>query len=184
MVATGSETGRPSPPSLRSRVIGGTALGILAVGLWLGSYLKGPGLGTTTGDATTGDQKSGTTVEGSDNGSPVTVSTDLPAGAKSSSPARNLEVLPIHVRKDRYAVPSEGTIVTAGVVPDFKTFVEVPLSEVIELARSAPGNSYGTKVLIYISNYAVAENQQQLNQRLIEAGLDESSVKRESGYFD
>lgn len=169
---------------MRSRVIGGAALGILAVGLWLGSYLKGPGLGEGTGTGASGEGQSGQNQSPTDPNSPVSVSTTPPSNSVSTAPARGLEVLPIHIRKDRYAVPAQGAALSPGVVPNFKAFVEIPLDEVVTLARSTPGNTYGTKVLLYISPLAVAENHEQLKQAFLEAGIDESSVKRETGFFD
>jgi len=177
---------------MRTKVAGGAALGILALGLWLGSQMGGFGLGTfglgEGGESIPEGNSQETPVDPGD----INVSTETPittpgptrpgvetSGAIPESP--HWEVMPILIDKDGYRIPGAGTDFKSEQTPDISGFITASLETVVNLAVQTKGNSFA-RVRLFKDPLASAQTRSDLIDALIEAGIREDMIKQSSDF--
>ena len=164
---------------------GGAA--ILALGFWLGSMFRGPGLGGGDADGSTDEDGVPATVGTED------VSADLgnvvvvqPAGANAADAARSApDTLAILVTGDRYLLaktPFEDA--TSLPPPLSQHFSPVELEAVVARAQAVAGSKSGIKVRVYQHKSSTVGSYTTLLQALKDAGLDDGAIHRVTGFFD
>ncbi len=174
--------------SIRSRVLGAAALGILALGIWLGSLLKGPGLGTGEGGtpAQTGDGQTdlqNTTV--SLGHAETQLDTIVDADSSSTPAPGNQQRLAIMIYGNGYRLPGDGgTGIPEGTGPLSERFTDANLDDVVHRAAQTVGNRDGKRVLLLYHKTSTIEARNRLMTALKEAGLKIGEVDRRTGYVD
>ena len=181
----------PAPPrsgwNLRRRVVAGGAVGILALGIWLGSWFRGFGLGGGDG----GEQ-----VSDANGGIPATVAPDevsvdlgqetvLKSPAGTGSDEAKSGTVAVLVTGDSYLLaraPFEDA--TALPAPLSQHFVPAELTAIVSQAQSVPGTESGIRVRVYQHKSSTIGAYSTLLQALKDAGLDDGAIHRVTGYYD
>ncbi|MEZ6065092.1 MAG: hypothetical protein R3B90_05160 [Planctomycetaceae bacterium] len=195
-------SGKPRA-SLKSRVIAGTALGLIALGIWLGSFFRGPGLG---GSAGTGDGATDSTSEGGN--APQQTSTDredvpidavsttvdprtpLTSGGSTTSGgtdvAGNADAVTVMIYGDGYRLPLDSSVdSTALAAPVSDHFRSATLEEVIAASRLAAGNEQGIHVIVLRHKTAKVSAGTALQKALENAGFRGGQIHvRDDQFFE
>jgi hypothetical protein len=147
------------------RVVGVTAVGALCVGIWLGGWFKGLGLGEGTGQVEVsldpGRTKQGVTQAASEPGKTAIV------------PPTVLEVV---VDQQEYFLKQAET---GKVAP-----APLPLEQVVKLATAAKGDGDGYKIKIYRKASSLHMAESILKEELTKAGLTELEIYLHPGIVE
>jgi hypothetical protein len=177
------------PGSLRGKLVAGTALGLLALGVWFGMNFRGPGLGGSgTGDGAgegTGGQGSGSN-SGDDAPTNVSVAVDggTPLAAPSNVPAASrVPMVQVLVYEAGYRLPQESADPVAADSATTDQFVPATLEQVVARAKAAQGNEDGIKVLILLHKSSTVGARNDLVQALQQAGLRDSEIHQRTGRY-
>ncbi|MCA9054915.1 MAG: hypothetical protein KDA75_13835 [Planctomycetaceae bacterium] len=173
---------------LRRRVLAGGAIGILALGIWLGSWFRGFGLGGGSGGEEVAETDGGIPAAVS----PDDVSVDLGQETVLKSPSGNADdeassagTLAVLVTGDSYLLAKEPfEDATALPAPLSEHFAPAELSDIVSRAAVVPGTESGIKVRIYQHKSSTVGAYSTLLQALKEAGLDDGAMHRVTGYYD
>lgn len=157
---------------MRARVFGAVAVGLVAFGIWLGSFWKGPGLGGTgpgTGDVSLRDMQADVSSE-----------VDLTGSVRQGEPEmvraeQRPDVLMVVVHENRYRVAFRD---------DPETGEDVPLEEVRRLARGTPGSPEGVRVRILFEKSATEGARSDLLAALRESGIKREEIQEVLGFVD
>lgn len=187
----------PAPPGsrLRRRVVAGAAIGILALGIWLGNMFKGLGPGGGTEGGAERSSASGENGAAEDGQLSVTLGTPQASGAASPSNAANssrpspegapAEILGVLLYEDGYRLPRDTTLdVTTLSNPVSPQFAPATLEEVVSRARLATGSPSGIRVLIFRHLSSTIGAKQKLLQALHEAGVRDGEIHQRTDYYD
>lgn len=177
----------PAPPrrSLRRRVVTAAAVGLVALGIWLGNWFKGigPGGGVDGGaKPSSSSEESGAAEEGE---LAVTLGEPQTSGASRPGNPTPAEVVGVLLYEDGYRLPRDTALdVSTLSNPVSPQFEPATLEEVASRARLAKGNSEGIRVLIFRHRSSTVGAKQQLLQALHAAGLRDGEIHQRTDYYD
>lgn len=170
---------------LRNKLLGAGALGLLALGIWIGSWLRDFGLGGRPGE-----DEPGTQATEAQSAPPSTdgVATGLGGVAvKPPSPSENRPPLlvTVMIHGDGFWLPRDPTVEARTLPPPLSSHFEpATLEEVVAQARRAPGNAEGIKVLILHHHSAKVGARESLRKALLDAGLKMGELHQLTGFVD
>jgi hypothetical protein len=174
-----------SRASRRKKVIAGAAVGVLAVGFWLGTLFNGWGFGTGkegegAGDADTGGASatSGPEDLSVDLGNPSLTRPDVPPEpAPAAVPAQPAPLVAVLVKGDGYGLLSDSQAKVAELAtPLSQHFSSATLEDVVSAAQAATGNADGVKVLIVKHKSSTVGRDGELKAALRSAGLPDGAI--------
>lgn len=181
--------------STRRKAVTTGAVGLLALGIWLGTMFDGFGLGSGLGLGQTGSSglERGATGE-SESGASEPVSTDgvstslgNPADVRVGSamvPAPT-ETLSVLVTGDGYELPKDTSADIATLAaPLSGHFEPATLDDVVARARQTTGNASHIRVLIYRHKSSTVGLHGTLVHALQDAGIPSGGVHVVTGFFD
>lgn len=186
--------------SLRGKLVAGGALGLLVLGMWLGSFFKGFGLGgpgSGPGGGTTGNAIPETA--GADdrptNASvaidpDTTLATASPRGTPTepgqSSADAPPETISVMIYEGGYRLPKAkigDDSSTSSMELKSSDFQPASLEEVVAWARAAKGNADGIRVIVLLHQSSTAGARMSLYQALASAGLQDGEIHQRTGFF-
>lgn len=181
----------PGPKrSIRRNLMTGAAVGILAIGFWLGTLFNGFGLGN-------GEQGSTEPETDSPGGTPVTVAPDdvsvdlgnpslvRPTPDGTAEPDEPLVMIAVLVKGDGFAVlrnPPPNVSMLG--VPLSQHFQNEPLDDIVQLALDSPGNASGVKVQIVKHKSSTVGGDSSLRTALKNAGIPDGAIHVYTGFHD
>jgi hypothetical protein len=157
---------------MRKRIFGAVAVGLIAFGIWLGSFWQGPGLGGS------GPGREGASFPDmrADVSSEVDLTGDVgPAEQPAPRSEPPSPVLTVVVTGNRYRIASQD---------DPQTGNEVSLEEVRRLARETPGSPEGVRVRILFEKSATEGARSDLFATLRESGVKREEIQEVLGFID
>ena len=163
--------------SWRRKAVGAGALGLVALGIWLGQYFPGFGLGKGLGFGTGSDRSGTSQTDGAperpQSGSPsaAVVGPDT-APQPVGMPPERLRVI---IDGDRYILAS-GTSGTEGEALD--------PSEIAQRAKSTTGDDQGIRIRIERTKRATTGARQALLEALDAAGITRDSRHETTEFLD
>lgn len=159
---------------MRKRVMGVGAVVLVAVGIWLGNILKGPGLGENETDSS---DTNGETVQVSlstdvDPASTTTTGTGDGTAAVTEAP----DVLTLLVDDDQYQIQWG---------EDWHAeFSPTTLEEITSKAGDMPGDENGVRVRLRFKENAQNGAISDLKSALTDAGLEPESIIEDAEYVE
>lgn len=184
----------PSRPgwSLRRKALTTGAVGILAIGIYLGTLFDGFGLGSGFGLG--GSAPGGASGDGG--GAPPDtsgLSADLGPSAtihakNAADPATATGPLAVFITADGYELPGDSAenLAEAATLPAplSEHFVPAALDDVVARAKQTVGNAGGIRVLIYRHKSSTVGLHGTLVHALQDAGLPSGALHVVTGFFD
>ncbi|MFG0336287.1 MAG: hypothetical protein ACF8TS_23255 [Maioricimonas sp. JB049] len=157
---------------MKKRIAGGVTLAVVAVAIWIGTLLKGPGVGGGTGsDVATGPPVNNTSVSVS------TGSSDLMGDA---APSRAAEPAPASDKKIAVLIQESDFQLKTGE----QEWEPVSLARVRELARKADGDGEGVRVEVYLHETARNGARSDLLEALQQDGVLRESINLMPGFVE
>lgn len=159
--------------SLRRKAVGAAALGLVALGIWLGQYFPGFGLGKGLGFGTGSDSTgtSPTTAERPESANPSATVVSQETSSTGMPPAR----LRVIIDGDRYVL-AKGDSGTEGEALD--------PTEIAQRAKSTTGDDQGIRIRIERTKRATAGARQSLLEALDAAGITRDSRHESTEFLD
>jgi hypothetical protein len=161
--------------SLRRKAMGAGALGLVALGIWLGQYFPGfglgKGLGFGTGSDNTGSSQTETTAVRPKSGEPSASVVSLEMPSPGMPPAR----LRVIIDGDRYILAKADTG-TEGESLD--------PTEIAQRAKSTTGDDQGIRIRIERTKRATTGARQSLLESLDAAGITRDSRHESTEFLD
>jgi hypothetical protein len=164
--------------SLRRKAIGAGALGLVALGIWLGQYFPGFGLGKGLGFGTGSTDSSGskTSPAGSSterSGQPsATVATETPSARPATPPPQRLRVI---IDGDRYILAS-GDEGIAGETLD--------PTEIAQRTKQAAGDDQGIRLRVERTKRATTGARQALLEAIDAAQIPRDALHESTEFID
>ncbi|MFV0446190.1 MAG: hypothetical protein ACK5Q5_21675 [Planctomycetaceae bacterium] len=176
--------------SPQRKAMTGGAIGVLALGFWLGTLFNGFGLGTgQSGDGDGNADQGGTPAVVT----PEDVSVELgnpsligPASnSESPFPSGPVRTIAVLVRGDGYGLlinpPADTSTLSP---PRSQHFQPASLEEIASLARTVHGNASGVKVQIVKHKSSTVGNDGALRNALRESEIPDDAIQIRSGFED
>lgn len=158
---------------MKKRVLGAAAVVILLVGIWMGNFFKGLGLGGPgTGDAEREGEPGRTQVGLNSESAPE--QSDEPAASDAS--LYSDEVLTVLVAGSGYSIESESAGAAA--------FTPASLDEIVAQAKDKPGDRNGIRVRLRFRRDAESGATSDLYEALQVAGIAREAILETTGYAD
>ena len=163
--------------SLRRKAVGAGALGLVALGIWLGQYFPGFGLGKGigfgTGSSDTGSAPTDAAAKGAkpEGGSTTLVSVETP-GKPTPPPPERLRVI---IDGERFILAS-GDSGTEGEALD--------PTEIAQRTKSTTGDDQGIRIRIERTKRATTGARQSLLEALDAAGITHDSRHESQAFLD
>lgn len=169
---------------LRNKVLGAGAIGLLALGIWIGSWLPEWGLGGRRGE-----DDPGTETADLPSPPPVTDGVVTGVGAVAVRTPQESESHPpfvtVMIHGEGFQLPrNPGLDVRTIPPPTSEHFEPASLEEVVARAKQVPGNAEGIKVLILRHKSATVGARDRLQKALLDAGLKTEQLHQLTGYVD
>jgi hypothetical protein len=161
--------------SLRRKAVGAAALGLVALGIWLGQYFPGFGLGTGLGLGT-GADSSGTSqnespMERPDSSNPSATVVSHETALPGVAPQR----LRVIIDGDRYVLASSET---------GDEGESLDPTEIAQRAKATTGDDQGIRIRIERTKRATAGARQSLLEALDAAGITRDSRHESTEFLD
>lgn len=175
--------------SLRGKVLTGGALGLLALGIWIGSMFPGFGLGRGSGvgevePAASRDPQA--ELDPSD--APIAVQLAPATVAASAAPADAQppsDTVVVMIYGDGFRLPNRPIAdVRSLPQPASTQFVDASLDDVVATALRVPGNESAIKVQVVRHRTATVGALQRLRKALQDAGLRNEQMHQVVGFVD
>jgi hypothetical protein len=163
--------------SLRRKAVGFGALGLVALGIWLGQYFPGfglgKGLGFGTGSENTGTSQTESSPERPSSGNPSAAVTSLetPAVPPGLPPAR----LRVIIDGDRYILAKSDSGAEGEALDP---------TEIAQRTKSTTGDDQGIRIRIERTKRATAGARQSLLEALDAAGITRDSRHESTEFLD
>ncbi|QDT56742.1 hypothetical protein Pan44_48020 [Caulifigura coniformis] len=163
--------------SLRRKAVGAGALGLVALGIWLGQYFpgfglgKGLGFGTGSGDSGTAGTETSSEEPRTGTPSATIVSSETPSAAGVVPPER----LRVIIDGDHYVLASSES------GQEGKT---LDATEIAQLTKSTTGDDQGIRIRIERTKRATAGARQALFEALDAAGITRDSRHESTEFLD
>lgn len=178
--------------SLRRKTLTAGAIGVLAVGFWLGTLLKGPGLGPGEGlrsasdveesAAPSADVPTSSAAPSSVRPTPEDGTSATTSPAADAQPAQMIAVL---IRGDGFGLlVNPPANVSALAPPLSQHFQPATLDEIIARARSATGNASGVKVQLVRHKSSTAGNSSALRTALRNSAVPDDAIHAYVDFHD
>ncbi|QDU36378.1 hypothetical protein Mal4_06630 [Maioricimonas rarisocia] len=157
---------------MRKRIAGGVTLAVVAVAIWIGTLLKGPGVGGGTGsDVATGPPVKNASVSVS-TGSSDLMGDDAEPRAEEPAPASDEKVAVLIKESDFHLKTGEDA------------WEPVSLARVRELTQNAHGDGEGVRVEVYLHETARNGARSDLLEALQQDGVLRESINLMPGFVE
>ena len=158
---------------MRKRVIGAGAVVLVAVGIWLGNILQGPGLGEAETDSS---DTNGETVQVSLSTDVDPASTTPDTGDGTAADTEDPDVLTLLVDDDQYQIQRGEDW--------YAEFSPATLEDIISKAGDVPGDENGVRVRLRFRENAQNGAISDLKSALTDAGLEPESIIEDAEYVE
>lgn len=170
---------------LRNKLLGAGAIGLLVLGIWIGSWLPEFGLGGRRGEDDPGLQTAEVPSPPAATDGVVTgvggVAVRTPQASEHPPPL----LLTVMIHGDEFRLPrNPGVDARTLPPPTSEHFEPATLEEVVAQAQRVPGNAEGIKVLILRHKTAQTGARERLQKALLDAGLKTEQLHQLTGYLD
>ncbi len=162
--------------SLRRKAVGAGALGLVALGIWLGQYFPGFGLGKGLGFGTGSTESTGTSTDQvADRPKDSTPSATLVSTSDPAPPGKAPERMRIIIDGDHFVLASSDSGMEG------KT---LDATEIAQLAKATTGDDQGIRVRIERTKNATNGAKQVLFEALDAAGITRDARHESTTFLD
>ena len=161
--------------SLRRKVVGAGALGLVALGIWLGQYFPGFGLGKGLGFGTGSDSSGPSQTETTTERPQATNPSATIASQETAQPGLPPTRLRVIIEGDRYIL-AKGETGTEGEALD--------PTEIAQRAKATTGDDQGIRIRIERTKRATAGAKRSLFEALDAAGITRDSRHESTEFLD
>ncbi|MFG0297327.1 MAG: hypothetical protein ACF8PG_15575 [Maioricimonas sp. JB045] len=156
---------------MKKRIAGGVTLAVVAVAIWIGTLLKGPGVGGGTGSdvATAPSQDTS-----------VSISTVSATGAGDAESPRSEDPAPASDEKIAVMIKESDYLLKTG----DEAWETVSLARVRELAQGAGGDDEGVRVEVHLHETARNGARSDLLEALQQDGVERESINLMPGFVE
>jgi hypothetical protein len=156
---------------MRKRIIGVAAVGLVALGIWLANWWKGPGLGGSgTGDETQ------VNLQTESQSPPARPSSPAAGDGQTSLPGPPPDVLTVMIAGSEYRVQANESAAAE--------FAPASLSKVVEQATEVPGDTQGIRVRVLRHVTAQQGARSDLFEALQQAGIKREEIVEVSDFVE
>jgi hypothetical protein len=170
---------------LRNKLLGAGAIGLLALGIWIGSWLPEFGLGGRRGVDDPGSQTAEVPSAPAATDSVVTGVGGVAIRTPQVSENRPPLLLTVMIHGEGFQLPRNPSVDAMTLpAPVSEHFEPATLEEVVAQAQQVPGNAEGIKVLILRHKSATVGARERLLKALLDAGLKYEELHALTGFVD
>ena len=162
--------------SFRRKAVGAGALGLVALGIWLGQYFPGFGLGKGLGFGTGAPESGSSAKDDAESGRPSDASTTLVSIESPSRPATPpVELVRVVIDGDRFLVASDAGLGESKAVD---------ATEIAQRVKATTGDDQGIRIRIERTKRATAGARQSLLKALDSVGIPRDARQESEEFLD